>query len=334
MGMLNLGKYPEWRILGVLGVIVLGWYLLSMLGGLVGIFSDVLVIIFLAWILAFVIEPVVVKLANKGLGRTGATLVSYGGVAVILGLGIWIVLPTMVPQLAQFATVIPQYLPQNSLWTPRIEGFITSTIANSVVIASQVASGLANVLLVYILSVYFSISRKEISETILKIIPDQYEEDYRFFEEVINKTFASFLRIQMLMGFVLGVVTLVVMLILQVNFAVSTSLVSGILAMIPVVGPILFLIPPILAAATVSVDKVIIVTVVLILIAQLVYNVWAPRLLGKALRIHPIIVLLSFLVGYKMAGIWGAIFSVPVTSAITIIARDLILYWKEEADRV
>lgn len=330
---MNLGKYPEWRILGILGVIVLAWYLLSLLGSLLGVFADVLLLVFLAWILAFILEPLVAGLQKNNVGRTAAAIIVYIGIAIIAAILIWVILPTTIGQLAQFSTVIPDYLPQNSLWTPRIESFLATTISNSVIVATQVASTLTGLLLVFILSFYILVSKKEISEAIIKLIPDQYEEDYKFLEGVINTTFASFIRIQFLMGLILGLLTLVVFLILQINFPVSTALMAAILAMIPVVGPILFLIPPALAAATVSLNQVIIVTIVLVLTAQIIYNVWAPRAMGKAMKIHPIIVLLSFLVGYKAAGIWGAIFAVPVVSAITIIARDLIWYWKEEADK-
>ncbi len=330
---MNLGKYPEWRILGVLGVAVLVWHLLTLLGSLLGVFADVLLLVFLAWILAFILEPLVASLQKNGAGRTVAAIFVYIGIAIIAAILIWVILPTTIGQLAQFSAVVPNYLPQNSLWTPRIESFLATTISNSVAVATQVASTLTGLLLVFVLSFYFLVSKKEISEALIKIIPDQYEEDYKFLEGVINTTFASFIRIQFLMGLILGLLTLVVLLILQINFPVSTALMAAILAMIPVVGPMLFLVPPALAAATVSLNQVIIVTVVLVVAAQIIYNVWAPRAMGKALKIHPIIVLLSFLVGYKVAGIWGAIFAVPVVSAITIIARDLIWYWKEEADK-
>ena len=79
-------------------------------------------------------------------------------------------------------------------------------------------------------------------------------------------------------------------------------------------------------------QKMLIATSVIILTGQLVYNILSPKLLGTALKIHPIIVLLSFLVGYRLGGVWGAIFAVPVTSAIFIIVKEILKYWKQEAD--
>jgi len=45
--------------------------------------------------------------------------------------------------------------------------------------------------------------------------------------------------------------------------------------------------------------------------------------MGKAFKIHPIVVLLSFIVGFKVAGIMGAIFAIPVISIIILVIRDL-----------
>ena len=203
----------------------------------------------------------------------------------------------------------------------RVENFLNAAANNSVALAGGVASTATNILLIFILSFYFLISRGEISRFIKDIIPDEYEEDYAFLEKTLNQTFASFLQIQVVLGLLLGLITLITLLILGINFAVSTAIFAGILAMVPVVGAVIFVIPVALAGLTVSVQKMIIAVAVVILAAQLVYNVVAPKLMGAALKIHPIIVLLSFLIGYRIAGVWGAIFAVPVTSSAALVAN-------------
>lgn len=329
----SLSKLPEWRILGVLGVIALSWHLLTIFGSFIGIFSDIFFLIVLAWILAFIIEPLVTILTKRGLSRTGSAIVIYLAISLFLIALTVIVLPTTITQLSQLFGTVPSYFPANSIWSSHIQDFINTSLANSVVYASQAASVVTSLALVLILSFYFLISKKEISQFILKIIPDDYENDYLFLENTINTTFASFLRIQVLLGLLLGAITFAALLILQVNYALSTAVASAFLAMIPVVGAVLFIIPPVLAALTISLDKALIVAIVIFLAAQIVYNIVAPKLLGEALKIHPIIVFLSFIIGFKVAGIAGAIFAVPVVAAFTIIAADLLKYWQEEADK-
>ncbi len=324
----------ELRILIYLGIITLAWHLLTIFGALFGVFADIVLLIILSWILAFVLEPLVGQLIKRGVPRLWSAASVYLLVAILAVILIWIVLPTTISQLSQLAAFVPGYLPENSFLASRVEGFLNNTVANSAVLASGIASALAGVLLVFILSFYFLISRAEISKFFLDIIPEDYEDDYLFLERVINQTFASFLRVQVVLGLALGAVTLLTLVILKINFALSTAILAAILAMIPVVGSILFLIPVALAALTVSVQTAVIVLIILIIAAQLIYSILSPKLLSSALNIHPIIVLLSFVFGYRIAGVWGAIFAVPVTSALTVVGKEILKYWQQEADKI
>lgn len=273
------------------------------------------------------------KISGLGVPRILAAVVTYLIIALAAVILIVVVLPTTVTQISQLASLTPNYLPSNSFLAPKIEAFITSTAANSISLASQIASAITSIMLIFILSFYFLISKREISRFMLDIIPDDYEEDYLFLEKTLSRTFASFIQIQVVLGLIMGAITLVILLIMQVNFALSTSILSAILAMVPVVGPVIFLIPVVLAAMTSSLQTLIISVTAIVILAQLIYNVLGPKLLGSVLKIHPIIVLLSFLIGYRIAGVWGAVFSVPVTSALAIVSQELLKHWKEEADK-
>lgn len=279
--------------------------------------------------LAFILEPLVARAPHH---RTAAAALVYLALAALVVILISLVLPTTVSQISQLAALVPTYLPQNSFLTARVESFLATTANNSLVLASGVASTATNIFLIFILSFYLLISKKGISQFILDVIPDEYEGDYRFLEKTLNQTFASFLQVQVILGLIIGAIALIVLLVLQVDFALTTAILSAILAMIPVVGPIIFLIPVILATMTVSLQTMFIGSAIILTLAQLAYNILAPKLLGNALKIHPIVVLLSFVIGYRLGGVWGAIFAVPVTSALVIISKDLLKYWKEEAD--
>lgn len=334
---MKVKNYPEIRILAILGIIYLGWQLLGLFSSFLSIFADIFIVLILSWVLAFVLEPLVARIArrdeNQRLPRVWAAALVYLFLALAAVVVIWVVLPTTVMQISQFTAIAPSYLPENSYLMPKVEAFLNATAANSIFLASGLASAATGTLLVFILSFYFLLSKNEISKFMLDIIPDDYEEDYLFLEKTLNETFASFLRVQVVMGLILGLITLLTLVVLGINFPLSTALLAAILAMVPVVGPIIFLLPVVLAALTVSVQKAIIAVAVIALAAQLVYNFLAPKLLGSALRIHPIVILLSFVIGYRLAGFWGAVFAVPVTSAVVVIIKDLLKYWKVEADK-
>ncbi len=328
----SLSKFPEWRIVGLLSIVVLSWHILSLFRSLLGYISDILIIIILSWIFAFIVQPLIEYLMKKGLSRLASTGLVYLGIAIVLLASLVVVLPQTVSQLSQLSSSLPQVLPQNSALTPKVETFISNSLNNSVTLVSQAASAVTGLILVFVLSFYFVLSRKEISQSILKIIPDKYEEDFEFLQKTINESFAVFIRVQFFIGITIGIITFLTLTILRVPFALSTSLLSAVFAMIPIVGAIIAVVPPTLSALTVSINLALITVAIIILASQLIYNILAPKLLGNAFRIHPIIIILSFVIGYKIAGTWGAIFAIPVVGAASLVAKDLLKYWKEEAD--
>lgn len=329
----RLSKLTELRILTYLAIIALAYHLFTIFGTFVSFFSDIFLLILLSWIVSFLVDPLVVYLKKYNLSRTVASALVYLLLGIITTIFLVIITPQIISQFSRLATLIPTYIPSDSIWSSRVEEFLSSTISNSVSLISQVASAITNLILIFILSFYFVVSKQEISKFLFQLIPDAYEDDFKFLESTLNTTFASFIRVQFFLGLIMGAITFIILLVLHIDFAISTSITSAVLAMIPIVGPILFLIPPAIAGAIASPQKLLLLIALLILASQLVYNIWAPRLIGKALNIHPIIVLVSFLIGYKIAGAWGAIFAVPVTSSLTIIAKDVIKYWHEEADK-
>jgi predicted PurR-regulated permease PerM len=67
--------------------------------------------------------------------------------------------------------------------------------------------------------------------------------------------------------------------------------------------------------------------VVLILIQQVIFNVFGPKLMGRVFKLHPIVVFLSIILGFKVAGPLGAVFVVPVLGIFVIVLRELGHYF-------
>jgi predicted PurR-regulated permease PerM len=89
--------------------------------------------------------------------------------------------------------------------------------------------------------------------------------------------------------------------------------------MIPFFGPFVSWVPPILVAILFKPDSVVPVTIVVAVGWLVVMNWLQPRIMATSLRIHPIVVLGSVLVGLKIAGIPGAIFGIPIAAVISAL---------------
>jgi predicted PurR-regulated permease PerM len=93
---------------------------------------------------------------------------------------------------------------------------------------------------------------------------------------------------------------------------------------IPFVGPGLALLPPIFMAAAFVPGAFIPVTLGLFIGQALIMNLAVPRLMKTTSGVHPLVTLLSVLIGAQVAGIWGALFGLPVAAVISMLANYVI----------
>ena len=88
--------------------------------------------------------------------------------------------------------------------------------------------------------------------------------------------------------------------------------------LIPFFGPPLALVPPIIGAALFAGGSALPVAIILLVAQTLIVNWLQPRLMRDALGLHPILVLVGLLVGAQVAGIWGALFGIPVIAVVWV----------------
>jgi predicted PurR-regulated permease PerM len=98
-----------------------------------------------------------------------------------------------------------------------------------------------------------------------------------------------------------------------------TGIVTALAMFIPFFGPPIALFPPILVTALFRPDVLIPVAVILIGVQTILVNFGQPRLMRHSVGLHPILVLLSLLVGASIAGLWGAIFGIPIVAVVAIL---------------
>ena len=120
--------------------------------------------------------------------------------------------------------------------------------------------------------------------------------------------------------------TWIILRIFSIDLAASIALLAGILTIIPIVGPILAVIPPAFITLVSHPENPVLavaILAILVLLQQVVYNAIGPKLMERAFKLHPIIVFLSIIIGFKVAGPLGAVFVVPVLGICVIVIRKL-----------
>src|SRR6266566_9872575 len=103
---------PWLRALSILGCAIAGVYLISLLWQVVELFSDIILLFFLAWLVAFILEPVVGTLVEGRLPRLAAIGLTYLTLLVFVALGVILLVPALTLQIVEVVRSLPDYVEQ------------------------------------------------------------------------------------------------------------------------------------------------------------------------------------------------------------------------------
>jgi predicted PurR-regulated permease PerM len=146
--------------------------------------------------------------------------------------------------------------------------------------------------------------------------PPEKGEDALLFRRSVGTVFAGFMRSQLVLGALYGVWAFFVSVVLGLPFAPATAFLAGLIMAIPIYGPYVSWLPPVIVALLVSPDLAFI-TAVLMLVGWFIdENILAPVVRAGALELHPIVVTFAFLLGAQLAGGIGAIVAIPLAAVI------------------
>jgi predicted PurR-regulated permease PerM len=331
----------------VLGTVVLALVLVSQISVILVFFSDVLLILLLAWLIAFILSPVAntVIRAFPKLPRVVVVAAIYASLFIGLSLIVLIVAGNLANSIGNFITQLPDLQAR----LPEILAPIQTTLQNLGFQVDLVAAAqdlftrlgdlgdalikpltdlavfslgiIGNLLLIIFLSLFMVLDQERIVAYVNRLVPPRYAEPARLFENSVSTSFGGFIRGQAIQGVVFGAIAALTSFAFGLDFLPATSALTGVLQMIPFFGPIVSWIPPVAVAVLTKPDVVLPVLIVMGIGWFIVNNIVVPRVMSSAVGIHPIMVLISVIIGLKIAGIAGAIFAVPVAAVIASIFK-------------
>jgi predicted PurR-regulated permease PerM len=156
------------------------------------------------------------------------------------------------------------------------------------------------------------------------LIPRNWRVDIWRVLRIINGILGSYIRGQLFLGLIVGIVSTVGMILVGAPFPFLLGLISGVTELIPVVGPILGAVPGLIFAAFHPEGWVMVLKVlaVYVIVQQLENNLLVPKVQGDSVKVHPAFIIVALVVGGQVAGLFGLIVAVPVAA----ILRDVYLY--------
>jgi len=353
--MLNIQPGPRDRrllsALLILGVVAVLFYVIGQLADLFFYFGDILLTFFLAWLLAFIISPIVTRIVDliPRLPRAVATILVYSAVVLVLIVLVVVAAGALATSIAQFAESIPdieanlptilapwqQWLDSIGLGQIDLVAQAKAALGNLDEVAGALVQPLQQIavaslsvvgtmLIVFFLSIYMVLDRDAVLAFLFRIVPPSYSEEARLVETSVSRSFGGFLRGQALLGAVYFLIALGTNLLLGLPLAALTSVASGFLQMIPFFGPFVSWAPPVIVALVLQPESVVPTAILMGAGWLVVMNVMQPRIMQGAVGIHPIVVLGSVLIGGRIAGIPGAIFGIPIAAVVSALVLEFL----------
>lgn len=193
----------------------------------------------------------------------------------------------------------------------------------------HIATGIFDVFVTLIVSIYILQERTEIREFIKKlnnaIFGKKAAKSMNKYFEQTNEVLLKFLASQFLDAIVMGILASIAMGIMGVKYAVLLGLMIGLFNMIPYFGAIIaIIIACIITILTGGIPKAILMIVVITILQQIDANIINPKIVGDSLKISPLLVIFAVTLGGAYFGVLGMFLAVPIIAVIKILILDYI----------
>jgi predicted PurR-regulated permease PerM len=337
---------PRWVQLVLLPLTLLALWALAKAAG------KVLVIFIIAGLIALLLNPAVAFLHRSRLPRGMAVLAVYLAFFLTLG-GIGFLLANPISdQVRTFSNNLPhieaeanksienlqhylkhhgvhvELVKQGKTALQSLEGKVAKSATKLAsfggALATEVANGIFDLVLVFVLSVYMLLYGRQIGVLVRRSMPDGDGSSADDYPHLVQRAISRYVGGQLLFSTIMGASTGVALYIFGLlgifpdgrSYAVAFAVFYGVMELVPYVGPILGAFPPVVVALLTKPITALWVTLLFVGLQQLEGHVVAPQVFGHTLRINPLLVILALLLGLQLYGILGALIALPILAVL------------------
>ena len=321
-------------IFKVILIIIAIWFVFTI--------RNVVGILYVALIIMAGISPWVDWLQDRKVPRVLGTAILYAIFLGIFGLIVALIIPPLTEQIGAIISAFPNY------YNKIVQGFkaFQTTTTHTAVVASiqssleqinkglsQAASGVfsslisifggfASFLSIMVIAFYLTLERDGWKKSLHSISPTQYQPYLTHLGNRITSKLGSWLRGQLLLCFIIFLMSYIGLSILGVKYALVLALIAGLLEAVPMIGPIISAIPALFLSFAQSPIKALLVLILYILVQQLENNLIVPKVMQKAVGLNPIVVIVAMLIGGRLGGFFGVILAIPTAAIIQVLMSD------------
>lgn len=304
---------------------------------------QVIFILLFAIVVASAVNPFAKWLDQKRIPRILGVLVLYLTIFLLAVFILTLAIPFFSQEVGELTEALPRFIAQITASLEAIKSetgtfdiisqlqglldglsqFLQESSQSAVGLIINIFGGIVSFAGVIVISFYLSVMKGGIDQFLKSVVPDKYEKYALDLWHRSERNLGRWFQAQLLLSLIIGLMTFVALSILGVKFALVLAGLAMVLELVPNVGPVLAAIPAVGLAFFQSPSLGFWTLGLYILIQQVENHVLTPLIMGKTLGINPVVVVISLLVGFNLAGIIGMILAVPVATIIVEWFNDI-----------
>lgn len=320
--------------------------------------KDILIILFISLVFASALDPWVDRMQENKIPRVLGIFLIYLALFIVISLSIYLIVPPIAEQVGELSANFPRYIGKvisgaSSVKEYSIEHGIINEIKDSLgsissnlrqaaggvfSTISNIFGGIISFFLILVITFYMVVEENAIKKLVWSLAPEKHQAYIMNLINRMQKKIGLWLRGQLILSLIIFVLTYAGLLALgffgePIRYALVLALIAGITEFVPYIGPLLGAIPAVFLAFAQSPILALFVAILYLVVQQVENHILVPKVMEKTVGLNPIISISALLIGFKIAGIAGAILSIPVATAVSVFIKD-IFDSKEARDRI
>ncbi len=331
----------SWETILKMAIAFFTFYLLYLI-------RDILIWVIFGLIISVLFNPAIDFLQKKHFPRVLATILIYVTLFISIGFVIYSIAPIFVTEIQQFSQFFPEYFEKLSTpfrgfgieafenidaFTRTFEQGLTKASANIFSAVGAIFGGIFSAMTIFTIALFLSLEEKSVDRVIGILSPKKYETFALSLWARSQKKVSGWFGSRILCCLFVGLTTYLACYVLNIKYAVSFGLFSGVLNMIPIIGPVIVGVAVATVVAAISWTKAVFFIIAFIIIQQIEGNILSPVLTKKFIGLPPVLVLISVMVGAKLWGFMGALLAIPVAGILFEFFKDFLKKRREEKEQ-
>lgn len=293
---------------------------------------------FASYVIASSLNPIV-DLFEKKMKRTAAaSLVLFGTLVVSFAFFVPIIF-VAIKQVNGLISILPEKIAflQDFIMNYKFYGYRIPEIVNlgdliknsspfasgilnqSINLTISIAQGVLFSLAICIIVFYFMADKETIKNTLILLFPQRMKEKAGEVYDNISHKVGGYVIAQILNMIAIGILTAIGMAILKVDYALLLGIITGVLDIIPLIGPTIALVLCLLMAYQMGPIALVLVLVAFLAAQWISNNLIRPVIFGRFLDLHPLIIIFALLVSAQFLGVWGVILAPAIASLVCVL---------------